>query len=58
MTLRKIIKLFYNSSVKVQFNYSTIASTIQSFNYSGEGRGRPSRVRVGGEGVRGYWGGV
>ena len=27
------------SKLKVEFNYSTIASTIQLFNYSGEGRG-------------------
>ena len=30
----------YMSKLKLEFNYSTIASTIQLFNYSGEGRGR------------------
>ena len=30
----------YMSKLKVEFNYSTIASTTQLFNYSGEGRGR------------------
>ena len=46
-------KLSVVSKLKVEFNYSTIASTIQLFSYSGEGRERSWRVRAEGEGVRG-----
>ena len=39
--------------LKVEFNYSTIGSTIQLFNYLSEGKGRSWKVRVWGWGAYG-----